>query len=62
LRGDSLLCSNGGMTEKAKPASAADQTMLLRRLPSVDELLLRPQVAELGRTLERGFVVETVRN
>lgn len=36
--------------------------MLLRRLPSVDELLLRPLVAELGRTLERGFVVETVRN
>jgi L-seryl-tRNA(Ser) seleniumtransferase len=50
------------MAEKAKPASSPDQTMLLRRLPSVDELLLRPLVAELGRTLERGFVVETVRN
>ena len=61
LRGDSLLCSNGGMAEKAKPASGADQTMLLRRLPSVDELLLRPQVAELGRTLERRFLVEVVR-
>src|SRR5258708_1125205 len=61
LRGDSLVCSNGGMPEKAKPATSADQTMLLRRLPSVDELLLRPLVAELGRTLERGFLVETIR-
>jgi len=61
LRGDSLLCSNGGMAEKAKPAASADQAMLLRRLPSVDELLLRPMVAELGRTLERGFLVETIR-
>src|SRR5579863_3422519 len=61
LRCDSLLCSNGGMAEKAKPAASADQTMLLRRLPSVDELLLRPLVAELGRTLERRFLVETIR-
>src|SRR5260221_8358600 len=61
LPGDSLVCSNGGMAEKAKPATRADQTMLLRRLPSVDELLLRPLVAELGRTLERGFLVETIR-
>jgi L-seryl-tRNA(Ser) seleniumtransferase len=49
------------MAEKAKPVPGADQTMLLRRLPSVDELLLRPLVAELGRTLERGFLVETIR-
>jgi L-seryl-tRNA(Ser) seleniumtransferase len=61
LRGDSLLCSNGGMPEKAKPASGADQTALLRQLPSVDELLLRPRVAELGGKLERGLLVETVR-
>src|SRR5258708_30860859 len=58
LRGDSLLCSNDGMPEKAKPASGADQTALLRQLPSVDELLLRPRVADLGRKLERGFLVE----
>src|ERR1700732_543120 len=44
LRGDSLLCSNDGMAEKAKPTSSADQTALLRLLPSVDELLLRPRV------------------
>jgi len=62
LRGDSLLCSNGGMPEKAKPASSADQTALLRQLPSVDELLLRPRVAVLGDKLERGFLVDTVRS
>src|SRR5882762_7568244 len=61
LRGDSLLCSNDGMAERAKPASGADQTALLRQLPSVDELLLRPRVADLGRKLERGFLVEMVR-
>ena len=61
LRGDSLLCSNGGMPEKAKPASSADQTALLRQLPSVDELLLRPLVAALADTIERSFLVEMVR-
>ncbi|HKE08679.1 MAG TPA: L-seryl-tRNA(Sec) selenium transferase [Candidatus Acidoferrum sp.] len=44
------------------PKSAADQTALLRKMPSVDELLQRPQVAELGETLQRGFLVDTVRN
>ena len=44
------------------PKSAADQTALLRKMPSVDELLQRPQVAELGETLHRGFLVDTVRN
>jgi L-seryl-tRNA(Ser) seleniumtransferase len=61
LRGDSLLCSNGGMAEKPKPASSGDQTALLRQLPSVDELLLRPRVADLGSAMERSFLVETVR-
>jgi L-seryl-tRNA(Ser) seleniumtransferase len=61
LRGDSLLCSNGGMAEKAKPASIGDQTALLRQLPSVDELLLRPRVADLGGAMERSFLVEMVR-
>src|ERR1700675_4705426 len=61
LRGDSLLCSNGGMPEKAKPASSADQTALLRQLPSVDELLLRPRVAELANSMERSFLVDTIR-
>jgi L-seryl-tRNA(Ser) seleniumtransferase len=61
LPGDSLLCSNGGMPEKAKRTSSMDQTALLRQLPSVDELLLRPRVAALGEKLERGFLVEMVR-
>ncbi|HEV3419294.1 MAG TPA: L-seryl-tRNA(Sec) selenium transferase [Candidatus Acidoferrum sp.] len=61
LRGDSLLCSNGGMPEKAKPTSGMDQTALLRQLPSVDEMLLRPRVAGLGGKMERSFLVETVR-
>jgi L-seryl-tRNA(Ser) seleniumtransferase len=61
IAGDSLLCSNGGMTEKAKPASSADQTALLRQLPSVDELLLRPKVVALADSIERSFLVETVR-
>src|SRR5271166_340139 len=61
LRGDSLLCSNGGMSQRAKSAGAVEQTAMLRRVPSVDELLVRPRVGELGRKLERGFLVDTVR-
>jgi L-seryl-tRNA(Ser) seleniumtransferase len=49
------------MAEKAKPASSLDQTALLRQLPSVDELLLQPRVAALGNTMERSFLVDTVR-
>src|ERR1700739_3679650 len=49
------------MPEKAKQASGADQTALLRQLPSVDELLLRPRVVDLGGRLDRGFLVELVR-
>jgi L-seryl-tRNA(Ser) seleniumtransferase len=48
------------MAERAKSA-ASDQTALLRQVPSVDELLLRPRLAALGNTLQRGFLVETVR-
>jgi L-seryl-tRNA(Ser) seleniumtransferase len=49
------------MSIPAKRAPSADQTSLLRRLPSVDELLLRPRVAALCATLERGYAVESVR-
>lgn len=49
------------MTTPAKPAPSADQTALLRRLPSVDELLLRPKIAALCNTLERSYAVATVR-
>ena len=44
-----------------KPAPSPDQTALLRRLPSVDELLLRPRlVAAMPRSRPR-LAVETVR-
>jgi L-seryl-tRNA(Ser) seleniumtransferase len=49
------------MSIPAKRAPSADQTALLRRLPSVDELLLRARVAALCETVERGYAVETVR-
>src|SRR5215468_890521 len=58
---DSRLCSNGGMAQQPKSVPAPEQTALLRLMPSVDELLLRPQVAELGEALQRGFLVDTVR-
>jgi L-seryl-tRNA(Ser) seleniumtransferase len=45
----------------AKPAPSSDQTSLLRRLPSVDELLLRPGVAALCKSVERNYAVEHVR-
>jgi len=49
------------MSQPAKRAPSADQTALLRQLPSVDELLLRPGVAALCKTLDRGYAVESVR-
>src|ERR1700739_1011116 len=45
----------------AKRAPSADQTALLRHLPSVDELLLRPRVATLCHEVERGYAVEIIR-
>lgn len=49
------------MSLPPKPAPSPDQTALLRALPSVDELLLRPRVAELCNSLERGYALATVR-
>src|SRR5580700_274918 len=49
------------MPSLGKPALSTDQTALLRNVPSVDELLLRPRVAELCADVDRGFVVETIR-
>jgi L-seryl-tRNA(Ser) seleniumtransferase len=48
------------MAERAKSA-ASDQTALLRQVPSVDELLLRPRVAALTNLMERSFLVDTIR-
>ncbi len=60
LRRDYRLCSNGGMAERAKSA-ASDQTALLRQMPSVDELLMRPRVAALANRVRRGILVDLVR-
>ena len=49
------------MPVPAKPAPSADQAALLRSLPAVDELLLRPRIAALCNTVERGYAVATVR-
>ena len=49
------------MSSPAKRAPSADQTALLRELPSVDELLLRPRIATLRSAMKPGYVVEMVR-
>jgi L-seryl-tRNA(Ser) seleniumtransferase len=49
------------MAHPAKPAPTADQTALLRRVPSVDELLLRPRLAALCKEVDRAFAVGALR-
>jgi len=49
------------MASRSKPELSSEQAMLLRRMPSVDELLLRPGLLSLCREVERSFVVETTR-
>jgi L-seryl-tRNA(Ser) seleniumtransferase len=49
------------MAHPLKPAPSADQTALLRRVPSVDELLLRPRLAALSKEVDRAFLVDTLR-
>ena len=49
------------MASRIKPALSSQQAALLRHVPAVDELLLRPGLASLCREVERSFVVETTR-
>ena len=49
------------MTAPANRATSSDQTALLRQMPSVDELLQLPAVAKLCSQIDRGFVVDTIR-
>lgn len=49
------------MASRTKPEPSSEQAALLRRVPAVDELLLRPGLAALCREVERSFVVETTR-
>ncbi|HXR09833.1 MAG TPA: L-seryl-tRNA(Sec) selenium transferase [Candidatus Acidoferrales bacterium] len=49
------------MASRSKSALDSARAALLRRVPSVDELLLRPGLVSLCREVDRGFVVETTR-
>lgn len=49
------------MASRTKTEPSSEQAALLRRVPSVDELLLRPGLVALCREMERSFVVETAR-
>ena len=49
------------MASRTKPELSSEQAGLLRRVPSVDELLLRPGLVSLCREVERSLVVETAR-
>jgi len=49
------------MSSPVKRVPSVDQTALLRKLPSVDELLLRPRIAALRSMVERNYAVEIVR-
>ncbi len=61
IAGGERLCSNGAMAQPVKPVITETQAALLRQVPSVDELLLRPRIAALAKRMDRGFLVETVR-
>src|SRR5437879_5477337 len=49
------------MEARGKRAISAEQTELLRQIPSVDELLLQPRLAALAKRVDRGLVVEVAR-
>src|SRR5271165_2086597 len=49
------------MDARAKKAVSAEQAELLRRIPSVDELLLQPRLAALAARMDRNLVVEVAR-
>src|SRR5260370_5414675 len=49
------------MEARSKRTISAEQAELLRQIPSVDELLLRPLWASLSKRVDRSFVVEVAR-
>src|SRR2546423_10908734 len=49
------------MDSRAKHALSTDQADLLRQIPSVDELLLRPRLAFLASRIERTLLVDITR-
>ncbi|HEY4978679.1 MAG TPA: L-seryl-tRNA(Sec) selenium transferase, partial [Candidatus Acidoferrum sp.] len=61
IAGRESLCSNDAMAQSGKPMITESQAAILRQMPSVDELLLRPRIVALAKRMDRGFLVETVR-
>lgn len=49
------------MASHTKRAISAEQLELLRQIPSVDELLAQPRLAELAKRVDRNLVVEVAR-
>ena len=49
------------MDERNKKTISAEQAVLLRQIPSVDELLLQPRLAALSKRVDRNLIVEVAR-
>ena len=49
------------MASHTKRAISAEQSALLRQIPSVDELLALPRVAEISKRVDRNLIVEVAR-
>ena len=49
------------MPARSKPAISEEQSELLRRIPSVDELLSQPRLAALAKRVDRNLIVEIAR-
>lgn len=49
------------MEMRGKKTVSAEQAELLRQIPSVDELLAQPRLAELSKRVDRNLVVEVAR-
>jgi L-seryl-tRNA(Ser) seleniumtransferase len=49
------------MSAMGKRTLSPEQAELLRKIPSVDELLLQPRLAELSNRVDRGLIVEVTR-
>jgi L-seryl-tRNA(Ser) seleniumtransferase len=49
------------MATHSKRAISTEQSELLRQIPSVDELLAQPRLAELAKRVDRNLVVEVTR-
>ena len=49
------------MEARSKTAISAEQSELLRQIPSVDELLMQPRLAALSKRVDRNLVVEVAR-